>query len=81
MEVVSSQTFISTDLLPLFNVLLKYGFIALAILYFVFSLIVVRQVQLMTDTLVTEVSPVLRAFSILHAGIALGIVVLFIGFL
>lgn len=59
--------------------ILKIGFIILFILYFAFSLIVVRQVQLMTDTLVTEVSPYLRGLTILHAGIALAIIVIFIG--
>jgi hypothetical protein len=51
------------------------------ILYFIFSLIVVRQINLMTDTVITEVAPYLRAFAIIHAGVALGIIILFIGFL
>lgn len=53
----------------------------LAIIYFFFSLIVVRQVNLMTDTLVTEVSPLLRALAILHAGLSLGIIMILIGLL
>lgn len=64
-----------------FWLIVKAGIIVLLVLYFVFSLIVVRQVSLMTETLITEVSPVLRFFSVVHAGLALGIVVLFIGFL
>lgn len=59
----------------------RIGILALAAAYFIFSLIVVRQVNLMTETLVTEVSPILRAFSIIHAGLALGAVILFVGFL
>lgn len=58
----------------------KIGFIVLALLYFMFSLIVVRQVKLMTESLVTAVSPVLRAFSILHAVLALGLIIFFIIF-
>ena len=54
--------------------------IILAFLYFIFSLIVVRQVNLMTETVITEVAPLLRAFAIIHSGLALGIVILFIGF-
>lgn len=47
-------------------------------LYFIFSLIVVRQVRLMTDTLITQISPVLRALSVIHAIIALGILVFYL---
>lgn len=61
--------------------LFKIGFVAFAILYFIFSLIVIRQVALMTETVLTEGAPILRVLSILHAGLALGIIVLFIGFL
>lgn len=59
----------------------KIGVISIAVLYFIFSLIVVRQVHLMTETLITEVAPFFRAGAIVHAGIALGITILFIGFL
>ena len=59
----------------------KIGILLLSGLYFVFSLIVYRQVVLMTETLITEVTPLLRAFSILHAGLALGIILLLIGLL
>lgn len=61
--------------------LFKIGFVAFAVLYFIFSLIVIRQVALMTETVMTEGAPILRILSILHAGLALGIIVLFIGFL
>lgn len=59
----------------------RSALVILSLLYFVFSLIVVRQVNLMTDTLITEVAPLLRAFAIIHAGVSLGIIILFIGFL
>lgn len=62
-----------------FTFLYKIGFGALFVLYFIFALLVVRQVILMTDTLYTETSPVLHALAILHAGISLGLLVLFIG--
>lgn len=64
-----------------FLIIVKLGILLLAALYFAFSLIVVRQVSLMTETLITEVAPLLRAFSIIHAGLALGIIILFIGLL
>lgn len=59
----------------------KVGIIILSVFYFLFSLVVVRQVSLMTDTLITEISPYLRAFSLIHAGLALGVIILLIGFL
>ncbi|MDD2822577.1 MAG: hypothetical protein PHQ59_00715 [Candidatus Daviesbacteria bacterium] len=61
--------------------IVKGGLVVLSLLYFIFSLIVVRQINLMTDTLITEVAPYLRAFAIIHSGISLGIIILFIGFL
>lgn len=61
--------------------IVRCAIVLLSGLYFIFSLIVVRQVNLMTETLITEVAPFLRAFAIIHSGIALGIVILFIGFI
>lgn len=62
-----------------FAFLYKIGFGALFVLYFIFALLVVRQVSLMTDTLYTEASPLLHALAIIHAGLSLGVLVLFIG--
>lgn len=50
-------------------------------LHFIFSLIVVKQVNLMTETLQTELSPILRALSIVYAGLALGVIILLVGYL
>ena len=74
---------VTTVLTPFggFLILVKVGLLLLSALYFIFSLIVVRQVSLMTETLVTEVAPLIRAFSIIHSGLALGIILLFIGLL
>ncbi len=58
----------------------KIGFIIIAVLYFVFSLIVIGQIRLMTETVTTEAGALLRFFSIIHAGIALGLIVLFVAF-
>lgn len=59
----------------------KVALIIFASLYFIFSLIVLRQVNLMTETLITEVAPILRALAIVYAGLSLGIIVLFLGLL
>ena len=60
--------------------LFKIGIVSFAAIYFIFSLIVMRQIKLMTDTLITNVSPVIRAFGILHALFALLVVLLLIFF-
>lgn len=74
---------LATSMTPLEGVLVvvKVSLVILSALYFIFSLVVVRQVALMTETLVTEVTPLLRAFSIIHVGLALGIIVLLVGLL
>lgn len=80
---MSLEGAVSIPIVPmdLIWLIVKSSFILLVGLYFIFSLIVVRQVNLMTETLITEVAPFLRAFAIIHAGVALGMIVLLIGFL
>lgn len=73
-----------TLLLPISETLrlaLKIGLVAFAIVYFIFTLIVVRQVNLMTETVMTEGGAILRALAILLAGLAVGVIILFVGFL
>lgn len=55
------------------------GFLAFGVVYFIFTLIVLRQVNLMTSTVKTEGGGALKAIAILYAGLALGVIVLFIG--
>ena len=62
-------------------VLLKGFILIILIFYAIFALIVVRQVDLMSKTLITGISPVLKAFSILHAGFAVGLILLAWGML
>lgn len=62
------------------------GFLKAAILiilafYAIFALLVVRQVDLMSKTLFTGVSPLLKGFAIIHAGFAIGLIVLAWGIL
>ncbi len=60
---------------------LKIAILIILVFYAIFALIVVRQVDLMSKTLITEVSPILKAFSIIHAGFAIGLIVLAWGIL
>ncbi len=73
----------STGLNPVISnfivLVFEWGFLIFAIVYFVFTLIVLRQVNLMTSTIKTEGGGILKALAILYAGLALGIIVLMIG--
>lgn len=63
---------------PLLIFVIDVGFTIFSVVYFLFSLIVIRQVFLMTKTVVTEVGSFIRFLSFIHAAIALGVVILFI---
>lgn len=51
------------------------------IFYAIFSLIVIRQVDLMGKTLMTHLSPIVKAISIINEGLAVGLIVLAWGIL
>ncbi len=63
---------------PGFVQTVKVGFIGISILYFIFSLVVIRQVNLMSETVITKTANILKAIAILHALLALGVVIFFI---
>lgn len=44
--------------------------------YVIFSLLIIRQVDLMGKTLITGTSKILRVVAIIHVGFALGLIVL-----
>lgn len=56
----------------------KIGFLTFSAIYFLFSLIVIRQVNLMAETVITEGSIILKVIALLHALLALGVIVLFV---
>ena len=60
---------------------LKGAILLILLFYAIFALMTVRQVDLMSKTLITKVSPILKAFSIIHAGFAIGLVILAWGIL
>ncbi|MCL4365660.1 hypothetical protein M1437_00325 [Patescibacteria group bacterium] len=70
--------FFDTETVRMF---LKAAVLLILIFYAIFALIVVRQVDLMSKTLITSVSPVLKAFSIIHAGVVIGLIILAWGIL
>lgn len=56
----------------------KIGFVTFAGLYFIFSLIVIRQVFLMTDTVKTVNGPVLRLIGLFFSFASLMVLIYFI---
>lgn len=63
----------------LIEMVFKGGFIIFGVVYFIFTLVVLRQVNIMASTLRTEGGGILKGLAILFAGLALGVIVLFIG--
>ncbi len=51
------------------------------IFYAIFALIIVKQVNIMSKTLVTNISGIVKALAIVHAGFAIGLIVLVWGIL
>jgi hypothetical protein len=77
MEVPVAASLISAQ--SVVELLFKIAFVAFGVVYFIFTLVVLRQVNLMASTIRTEAGGLLKAFAILYAGFALGVIVLFIG--
>lgn len=73
----------STNLLDI-NFILTFGkgaILLILIFYAIFSLIIVRQVSLMSRTLTTGIAPFVRSFAIIHAGFAIALIILAWGIL
>lgn len=51
----------------------------IVIFYAIFALVVVRQVTLMSKTLITPVSPIVKGIAIIHGGFAIGFAVFIMG--
>jgi hypothetical protein len=62
----------------IFFLVLRILLLILGVLYFIFSVVIVRQVSLMTESLQTEINPVLSVFAIAYAVVSLGVVLIFI---
>lgn len=64
-------------LLPAFSIwpILKIFIIILMVIYIVFAFVVVRQVQLMTDTLEVGFEPQLRLLTFIHLLFAIAVLI------
>lgn len=54
----------------------KGAILILLVLYAIFALIIVRQVSLMSKTLITGIAGVIKLFALIHAFFALGLIFL-----
>lgn len=64
-----------------FLILLKVGIIIVLFLYLIFAGIILRQVMVMTEVVVTDGAPIARFLAVLHLGVALGVSLLILGLL
>lgn len=78
MPTTVTQNLLSNDYM---FVIVKGVILLILVLYAIFSLIIVRQVDLMSKTLVTDISPIVKGASIIHAGFAIGLIFLAWGLL
>lgn len=62
-------------------ILAKGAILIILFFYAIFSLIIVRQVDLMGKTLLTDISATVKAIAIVHAGFAIGLIFLAWGIL
>ena len=83
MPTTTTQNFLLQSLLnnDYFLVGLKGAILLILIFYAIFALIIVRQVDLMSKTLVTNVSKIVKALAIIHAGFAIALIFLAWGIL
>ena len=75
---VNANNFLNISFILTF---VKVAILIILFFYAIFSLIIVRQVDLMSKTLITNVSKFLTPFAIIHAGFAVGLILLVWGVL
>lgn len=64
------------DLTDLFNIVIKFGSIAIMIVYVIFAFVVVRQIKLMVQTFSTAFDSKLTMLSWIHLGVAILVLIL-----
>jgi len=75
---VGIQTFLNNEFVSSFG---KGAILLILIFYAIFSLIIIKQVDLMGKTLITPISKIIRAIAILHSGVIIGLIILAWGIL
>lgn len=75
---VSTTNLLNSEFILIFG---KGATLLILVFYAIFSLIIIRQVDLMGKTLITSISHYIKAIAIVHAGFALGLIILAWGIL
>lgn len=70
---IGATYFLNNDLILTFG---KWAILLILLVYAIFALIIIRQVDLMSKTLITNLSPVVRLLAIIHAILAIGLLFL-----
>jgi len=78
MPTTVTQSLINNDYILIFA---KGAILIILVFYAIFALIIVRQVDLMGKTFITNISPLVKGIAIVHAGFAIGLIVLVWGIL
>ena len=78
MPIITPTNLFDSDTILAF---LKTAILIILVFYAIFAIMIVRQVSLMSETLITRVSPIVSAISIVHAGLAIGLIILIWGIL
>lgn len=78
MPISTPTNLIDSQFLIVFS---KSAILIILIFYAIFALMIVRQVGLMNQTLMTKVAPAIKAIAILNAGFAIGFIILAFGLL
>lgn len=73
MPITPPTNFFESEIALIF---LKGAVLILLLLYAIFALIIVRQVSLMSKTLITKVASIIKLLSIAHAFFAIGLIFL-----
>ncbi len=76
MQVTSTQTIFDSALATDF---LRATIFIIMFFYSIFALLIVRQVMIMSETLITHVSALVRGVAIIHAGFAIGLTIFIMG--
>lgn len=73
----TTSRLVNIDQVALLSGVFKVLFLLSVVFYMVFAVIVIRQVQIMKNTLITPVSPLIMLLSIIHLALTVVIFLLF----
>lgn len=65
------------EIAQLLEFFMRWALLILVFFYVLFSVMVIRQITIMRQTLITSLSPILSFLGLAHLALALGVLVLF----